>query len=166
MIPQRPGGLRRQGRSLSYSHSFALPSLFLACQIVQSEKFHLPLSVPRPVVFSNQRKTGIAIGSEPWGWLSMRRVLDRAAGLAVVPRVTRTFCLGCIARQATIELATSEILPSGAASAPRNSKRRSLRTHRHGGRWPDSPDRTHREYDLWFSWVVYVSGLFLCAILV
>ena len=43
-------------------------------------------------------------------------------------------------RQATIELATSEILPSEAAQAPQNSDRRSSWTHRNQRRWPDSPE--------------------------
>lgn len=38
--------------------------------------------------------------------------------------------------KAAIELATSEILPSHAATAPRNYARRFLRTLRVGGRWP------------------------------
>ena len=39
----------------------------------------------------------------------------------------------------TVELATSEILPSEAVQAPQNCTRRSLRTHRKRRRWPDSP---------------------------
>jgi hypothetical protein len=60
-------------------------------------------------------------------------------GPAGAQRIAQTFCLGCLARRASIELATSEIIPRGAATAPRNSKRRSWRALRHGGRWPDSP---------------------------
>ena len=41
--------------------------------------------------------------------------------------------------RATVELATSEILPSEAVQAPQNCVRRSLRTHRKRRRWPDSP---------------------------
>ena len=41
--------------------------------------------------------------------------------------------------RATVELATSEILPSEAVQAPQNCDRRSLRTHRKRRRWPDSP---------------------------
>ena len=46
---------------------------------------------------------------------------------------------GMSRRPATIELATSEILPSGAVQAPRNYAGRSNRSHSNRGRWPDSP---------------------------
>ena len=113
-------------------------------------------------------------GNEAGGRVSRRgsvvhrgRVVGRAAGAGSRPcRVTRTFCLGCTARRAAIELATSEILPSGAASAPRNSKRRSLRTHRHGGRWPDSPNFTRRRFDRWILLFGVSQGIGSCAILV
>ncbi len=61
---------------------------------------------------------------------------------------TQTFCLGCTAQQAIIELAASEILPSGAAEAPRNFGGRSLRTRRVGRRWPGSRNATHCDFDL------------------
>ena len=43
--------------------------------------------------------------------------------MAELSRVTQTFCLGCTAQGAVIELASLEILPSGAAMAPSKLRR-------------------------------------------
>ena len=59
------------------------------------------------------------------GWLGLvgHRSSRAVRAVAEPSRVTQSFCLGCTAQGAVIELASLEILPSGAAMAPSKLRR-------------------------------------------